>query len=257
MDFVLIDTSNGAKTTNGESLNPTNLAQAAALATIFLNRDVSSEWGGNHSVRAGTSITDVLPGECPVDSQSTLVGAPGAIAYHDVTANGAPEAYDGVSLSDSLFGAGNSWLVAITHELAETIGDAGCNVVAIDSDGTGKAVELCDPVEEESYEIQIPNGPSGYVSNFVTREYFIPNHVGPFDFMNKTGRTTTPPAGPMQVAPSGGANYQIVYSSVGGESQVTGFKGRLKVTGFTGVMSRRMAKKKHPLSRVARRGLKV
>jgi hypothetical protein len=255
MDFVLIDTSNGAKTTNGEQLTPENLGIAAQLCTIFLNRDVSPEHGGTHNVRAGTSITDVLPNECPVDSQSTLVGAPGAIAYHDVTANGAPEAYDGVTLSDSLFGSGNSWLVAITHELAETVADAGCNEVAIDSDGTAKAYEVCDPVEEECYEIQIPNGPSGYVSNFVTKEYFIPNHPGPYDFMNKTGRTTTPPAGPMQVAPSGGANYQIVYSGVGSSSQVTG-KMSSKVS-YKGNLGHRTAKKKHPLSRTSRRGLSV
>ena len=250
MDFVLIDTSNGAKTTNGESLDSGGvaLAKAAALATVFLNRDCSSEWGGSHRVRAGKSITDVAAGECAVDSQSTLVGAPGAIAYHDVVANGAPVAYDGVTLSDSLFGSSNSWFIAITHELAETIVDAGCNVVAIDSDGTAKAQEACDPVEEQAYEIVLPNGDSGFVSNFVTRNYFIPNSPAPYDFMSKSGRTgAVPPPGPMQVAPAGGGNYQIIYSSIGTASQVTAI----------GKPTHRMAKKAHPMSRTARRGLKV
>jgi hypothetical protein len=249
MDFVLIDTSNGAKTTNGESLSPAALTKAAAILTVFLNRDVASEWGGAHSVRAGSSITDVLPTECPVDSQSTLVGVPGAIAYHDVTSDGAPVAYDGVSLSDSLFGSSNSWLGAISHELAETIVDAGCNVVAIDSDGTAKAQEACDPVEEQSYEILLPDGITGaYVSNFITRNYFIPNSPAPYDFISKSGRPgAIPPPSPMQVAPANGGNYQIVYSSIGAASQVTA----------TGKPTHRMAKKAHPLSRTARRGLKV
>jgi hypothetical protein len=248
VDFVLIDTSNGAKTANGESLSPAALNKAAAILTVFLNRDVSSEWGGAHSVRAGSGITDVAANECAVDSQSTLVGAPGAIAYHDVIANGAPVAYDGVTLSDSLFGSGNSWLGAISHELAETVVDAGCNVVAIDSDGTAKAQETCDPVEEQDYEIQLPNGDSGYVSNFITRNYFIPNSPAPYDFMSKTGRSgATPPPGPMQVASGGNGNYQIVYSSIGTASQVTA----------TGKPTHRMAKKAHPMSRTARRGLKV
>jgi hypothetical protein len=248
MDFVLIDTSNGAKTSNGESLTPGALTKAAAILTVYLNRDVSTEWGGSHKVRAGTSITDVLSTECPVDSQSTLVGAPGAIAYHDVTADGAPVSYDGVSLSDSLFGSGNSWLGAISHELSETVADQGCNVIAVDLDGTAKAVESCDPVEQQDYEVQLPNGDSGNVSNFVTKEYFIPNHPGPYDFMTKSGRPNpNPPPGPMRVANANGGNYQIVYSSIGNASQVTA----------SGKPTHRMAKKAHPLSRVARRGLQV
>jgi hypothetical protein len=247
MDFVLIDTSQGAKTSNGESLSPSALQKAAAILTVYLNRDVSSEWGGNHKVRAGSSITDVLSTECAVDSQSTLVGAPGAIAYHDVVSDGAPVAYDGVTLSDSLFGNGNSWLIAIAHELAETVVDAGCNVVAVDTDGTAKAQEACDPVEEQSY-LCIQGSTDGYVSNFVTREYFIPNSPGPYDFMSKSGRSgAVPPPGPMKVAPANGGNYQIVYSSVGSASQVTAI----------GKPIHRMAKKAHPLSRTARRGLQV
>lgn len=243
MRFVLIDATGGAATTNGEQLTPENLPQLAALLTVYANRDVAAEFGGTHMVRAGSGPDDIVSGEIPFLILATLDNAPGAIAFHDVTAQGAPDCFDAITLSDTLSGPGNSLLVALSHEIAETIADEGTNLLAAGSDGLGYAREACDPVEQNSYPIALETG-TGYVSDFVLRSYFIPNHPGPWSFMASRGLGGSEPPGPLQVAPAGGGNYQITYSSVGGEGQVTG-------------MVARPGKRKHPTSRTYRRGVRL
>ena len=120
-------------------------------------------------------------------------------------------------------------------------------MVAIDSDGTAKAQEACDPVEEQAYEIVLPNGDSGSVSNFVTVNYFIPNSPAPYDFMSKSGRTgAVLSPGPMQVAPAGGGISTRLFILVSVMA--------LQVTAI-GKPTHLMAKKAHPLSRTAPRRL--
>lgn len=220
MRFVLVDASAGAKTTDGSIMTPDALATIAAGLTVYANRDVAAEYGGDHAVRAASGPTDVLPGEiaCIITPALTVAGA---IAYHSDDGSGDPDVFDGLTLSDSIMGAGNSVSVALSHEVAETIGDPGCNLAAVDMDGTAKAREACDPVEQQSYPIQL-GSVSVYASNFVLQSYFTPSHAGPFDYMTQHGLAgaVAPPA-PMQPAPAAGGNYQIVYSSVGSESQVT------------------------------------
>jgi hypothetical protein len=246
LKFVLIDVTNGATTSDGGKLTQPILAQMAAILTVYANRDVASEYGGEHLVRAGSSDTDIEPGEIPFRIGATLADAPGAIAYHDVTAQGAPDAFDAITLSDSLLGPGNSLLVALSHEVAETIGDEGCNLLAAGTDGKGYAREACDPVESSSYLIEVGSA-SGYCSDFVLRSYFVPNHPGPFNFMSSKGLPGAVACpGPLQIAPAGGGNYQIVYSSVGSEAQVTG-----------SISPHRARKKAHPTSRTSRRGVVV
>lgn len=247
MQFALIDATNGAATSDGGQLTPSVLGQMAAILTIYANRDVAQEYGGQHLIRAAANATDIRAGEIPFTITATLDDAPGAIAYHDKTAQGAPDCFDGITLSDSLMGAGNSLLVALSHEVAETIADEGCNLLAAGDDGQGYAREACDPVEQNSYAIDLADGTVGYVSDFVLRAYFVPDHPGPWSFMvSRSIAGGSAPPGPLQVAPSGGGNYQITYASVGSEAQVTGM-----------VAARRLAKKRHPASRTARRGARV
>lgn len=250
LSFVLLDVTGGATPTDGEKLTPELLGQMAVLLTVYGNRDVASEYGGAVVVRAGADPTDIRTGEIPVRIGATLAQAPGAIAYHDVDTQGAPDVFDAITLSDSLFGPGNSLSVALSHELAETMADAGCNLVALAPDGTGYAREACDPVESSSYEIALMNGVAhaarGYVSNFVTPAYFVDGHPGPWDFMTSQGLGGSAPPGPFKIAPAGGGNYQIVYESVGSETQIT--------ASLVGSLPHaRAARKMHPTSRTARR----
>jgi hypothetical protein len=244
MRWVLLDASGGATTSDGSSLTAASLADMAAILTIYANRDVSEEYGGNHVIRAATGPGDIQAGEIPFSILPALSGAPGAIAYHDVDAQGYPDCFDAITLSDTLMGAGNSLLVALSHEVAETIADEGTNLVATGGDGQGYAREACDPVETNSYPITLSNGVTGYVSDFVVRSYFIPSHPGPWNFMASRDLGGAAVPGPLQVAPSGGGNYQITYSTVGGQGQVTGLVARTE-------------KRRHPTSRTYRRGARV
>lgn len=220
MQFVLIDETNGATTGDGSALTPAILASIAAAAQLALNRDYSPNCGGgDFAVRDGANSTDVQPGESVFAILPALPNAPGAIAYHDVNGNGVPVLYDAITLSYTLLGPGNSLAVAITHELFETAGDAGCNLWADDGQGAEWAKERCDAVEAQSYPVPLDDGTVVYVSNFVLDAFFTANASGPYDFMTLTGANANPPAGPFQTAPGG---YQIKRSSGGEAQQVTG-----------------------------------
>lgn len=298
LKVVLIDESNGAKTSSGESLNPALLTLAAQVFTVYLNRDVSRYWGGQDLVRSGSSPTDVQAGEVPSYTQPTLDNAPGAIAYHTVDGYGIPAIYDGLTLSDTLFGP-SGWSVAQTHELAETKADPATNTLRADGKGRLYAQEACDPLEVQSYPItlkadgtvaDVPNTTPGlaadgsftcYVSNFVLDAFFTPGHEGPYDFM--TARGIQPagqqgPAGPFQLVPADGGDYQIVETDPENESQITAAHAKEAAAGddaeppvpallgrgtarshlgVFGKLNRRVAKKAHPTSRPYRRGLRL
>jgi hypothetical protein len=242
--FALIDATGGATTSDGSRLNPAILHDMAAILTIYANRDVAQEYGGSHVIRGADSPGDIADGEIPFSLLANLADAPGAIAYHNVDGQGAPDCFDGITLSDTIMGPGNSLLCALSHEVAETIADEGCNLIATGIDGRGYAREACDPVESNSYTIGLAIGTIGHVSDFVLRSYFIPSHPGPWSFMASRGLGGSAPPGPLQVAAAGGGNYQIVYAGIGAEAQVTG------------MVARRM-KRMHPTSRTYRRGARV
>ena len=71
---------------------------------------------------------------------------------------------------------------ALSHEVCEWFGDRFINLWADDGGRNEYALELCDPVEDDSYELA---GVS--VSNFVTKRYF--DHLAPkhaqFDYLKK------------------------------------------------------------------------
>lgn len=90
---------------------------------------------------------------------------PGALAYHDLTADGFPLAK--VFVKTTLAG-GDLVSVTASHELAEMLVDPGCNLMTTGPDAkTMYAYENCDPVEELNFPVNgIP------MSNFVYPSYF-------------------------------------------------------------------------------------
>jgi hypothetical protein len=250
--FVLLDKSSGSTTTLGEALTPAKLLQAAELLTVYANRDVGAYWGlpGGCIVRAGSSPTDIQVNEVPINIRPTIDEAPSAIAYHTVNGVGIPDIEDGLSLSETIFNPDGA-LTAWSHEIAETIGDPGANELSMNAlQSSGFMRELCDPVEAFSYTITTPSGASGNVSDFVLPPYFIPNSAGPYDFMVAKGliAATAGPQAPFTCAGAGGGDYQVVFSSIGGQTQVTAM-GRPE--------KRRLARKRHPTSRAYRLGLRL
>lgn len=289
MRYVLIDETNGATTSSGEKLTPQLLALACQAMNVYLNRDVAQHWGHGGMVRPGSGPTDIQPNEVPAHIQPAL-DVQGAIAYHDVYGAGLPDIYDGITLSDTLFGP-SGWSVAMTHEIAETEGDPETN--ALRADGRGKlfAQETADPVEVQSYPItlksdgeiaDVPNTAPGlaedgsftmYVANFVLDAYFTPGHTGPYDYMTEQGMPgANGPAGPFQLVPAGGGDYQIWEIDPQNEQQVFGEEkrggsralrhaianvGKLGDVWVAGSVAHRAAKKAHPSSRAHRRGVRM
>jgi hypothetical protein len=204
-----LDLSGGAKCADGTSLNPTLLVRMAEAYTIQLNRDYSAEHGGNFSVRAGSSSTDLVDGEYPFAFLPALTDAPGAIADHTNDGNGMPLLFDGVTLSDTVNGPGNSCTVAGSHEVLETGGDEGCNLNADRFDGTEVAKEVCDFAEAQTYPITCADGTVVWVSDFALRAWLVPGRPGPYSYAARAGLNGAIDApAPLVTVP--GRGYQVV-----------------------------------------------
>lgn len=228
---MLVDETGGATTADGSKVTPEVLATIAAAVQTQVNRDLSPEIGGGPVlVRVAKDATDVQPGEVPFFIRAALL-TQGAVADHQDVA-GAPYCEDAITASDTLTGPGNSLSVAVSHEICEAEGDPGCNRWADRGDGAEVAVEECDAVEAQSYDVGACDSPPRttgvYVSNFVLKSFWQPGASGPYDFMTSRGlqSSSAGPAGPMQTAIStDGANYQIMRTSTGTPQQVTGANG--------------------------------
>jgi hypothetical protein len=97
----------------------------------------------------------------------------------------------------------------LSHEVIEMFGDAACNNWADDDRGALHALELCDPVEADSYPVTVGTT-AVTVSNFVLPSWFDP-HAKPgdqFDWMKRTRR-------PFQLSRGG---YEV-YRQAGQERQ--------------------------------------
>lgn len=75
----------------------------------------------------------------------------------------------------------------LSHEVLETEGDGPVNVWAEDyaTAGTEFAVEVCDPVESDSYEVTLSDGSRVEVSNFVLPAWFDAQAHGPYDHLRR------------------------------------------------------------------------
>src|SRR4029077_16495012 len=165
-DWLLIDETNGATTSDGSSLTPEVLANIAAAVEIQLNAHVAPNCGGgNHTMRAGTAA-DLQPGLSPSPLPPPL-DVQGAIAYHNTDGAGGVRAWDAITLSETLTGPGNSLSCAISHECCEADVDPTCNRWRDDQSGSEWVEESCDAVESQTYPITLDNGAVVNVSNFL------------------------------------------------------------------------------------------
>lgn len=141
------------------------LADVAAALTSQARNEFAAAWGHTADVALDGSVllsaTDrpIWPLYLIDDSDQA-----GALGYHDIDASGNPILK--VFVKDTL-AAGESVTVDLSHELLESLADPFCDLCAQDANGTIWAYEVCDAVEEETYQI---NGVT--VSNFVLPRYF-------------------------------------------------------------------------------------
>jgi hypothetical protein len=101
-----------------------------------------------------------------------------AYGWHTVTDAGTP--YARVFLN-SILDNGGRWLhsslsvsATVSHEVCELIGDPAANQWAQSGRGGFYAMELCDPVESDTYEVRLRNGARVSVSDFVYPDWFNP-----------------------------------------------------------------------------------
>ncbi|MFE7394311.1 hypothetical protein [Streptomyces sp. NPDC057582] len=79
----------------------------------------------------------------------------------------------------------------LSHEVLETLVDPHVNLWADAGNGTGYALEVCDPVESDSYPIAVAGVGNVTVSNFVTPHWFDPQ-AADYDQFDFTGRVHKP-----------------------------------------------------------------
>jgi len=238
MKFVLLNESKVSDAAHGGHLTPAILGKIAAESTTYLNQYVAAYWGGvgTHVVRAGAGKTDVHAGEIVCAIVDALPDAPDAVAYHDVAGKEVPVVFLARVQCNSLMSGPDSVSSALSHELAETVGDPACNLWARDTRYEW-AHELCDAVQEWGFEID-----GVAMSDFVLPAFFAPGSAGPWNYLGtKSAETALKSA----LAPAPGG-YQIRSSAGGHEVQVEGM-----------IPEAHLARKRSWSSRTYRRGVRL
>lgn len=167
--------------------------------------DVAAAWGNTVQLVFVTPNTITPPAAdwyCGIFDNTNQAGA---IGWHAVGKNNEPliEIFVETAIQanvppESVF----------SHEIIESIGDANADTIVQNClTTTGQACvmfqELCDPVENNSYQINGLN-----MSDFVTKAWFQQGSTGPWD---KLGQTTKPfqllPGGYMEYSTNGGRSW--------------------------------------------------
>lgn len=171
-----------------------------------LARDVAPIWGLTPTLESVPHGTPASPDAMPCTVSDTP-DVPGAGGYHDEGDDGRP--YIKVFTFEGAAALTGSDAVSVTfsHECGELTADAPANRWVDGPGGVDYALELCDPVEGDTYEI---DGVS--VSNFVYPEYFDPKAPKgtKFDYLEKL-------SAPFTMTPHG---YLIKRTEPGKVSQV-------------------------------------
>lgn len=162
--------------------------------------------------------SDLPPGICEFEFMTELA-EPDALADHTLGGNGRPRCEVGVSIildnGGTLYTGSISVSAAASHEYVETKCDPYVAMYSDFSSDEEVALEVADPVEGDSYPINV-GGKDVFVSNFVGARWFsnpgIPNK-GPFDRMRRLSAPLTMSPGGYLVLRKGGpaGTYRQVF----------------------------------------------
>lgn len=118
-----------------------------------------------------------------------------ALGWHEATPNGDPIVY---VLAGVVKRYGLKWSVTASHEFCEVVCDQGANECVDLGNGVFLANETADAVESDAdgYRIESTDPATGrnvsvLVSDFVTRDWFLPDATGPFDWANRLNSPLT------------------------------------------------------------------
>ncbi len=212
----------------------------------------SEHWGCPIvSFRVGKSPEDRATGEIAIHFRDVIPEAPGALAYHTITA-GVPDIEMGVDLFETPFVGQESMCCGGSHEVLELILNPGANGWKEKLDGSQEmnAEEACDFVQNTSYTAS--NG--GTVSNFVTPPFFLPGSEGPWDYLDVMTSQDDVSHGYGDIADAPGRTSQIggTLAAMAAMAPGRGFVCPTvrRIGTLTPLQSRR---KSHPFSRGSRR----
>lgn len=155
------------------------LTAAAHALTRQAREHFGPVWNAAASVRVGVPTT----GEWLLGLFVTA-DMPGALGYHDETPTGLPvlKVFPSLDAQD-----GVRWETTASHEVLEALADPYLRRATQDDRGRFWALEVGDPVEADSYEIDgVP------VSNFVTPQWFEPPRDQTGVRFDHLGRLTAP-----------------------------------------------------------------
>jgi hypothetical protein len=134
---------------------------------------------------------------------------PGALGYHDNDTKGRPR---GFVFAKTTKDNGGNISTTLSHELCEMVLDPSCTLWTQTSDGNMRALEACDAVENDEYDVTIGTK-TIKVSNFLLPAYFSASAEPGVktDYLNKLGGAVAP-----AMTPGG---YDIVQNTTGQASQ--------------------------------------
>jgi hypothetical protein len=147
-----------------------------------VNNEVAQEWGN-------TVTMVIIPNNVTPPQADWYAGIfdntdqAGALGWHAVGKNNEPLIEVFVETSQQ---SGVDPATVLSHEVIESIGDANADTIVQNClTMTGQTCvmfrELCDPVENNSYQVNGTN-----VSDFVTKNWFVQNSQGPWDHLAAT-----------------------------------------------------------------------
>jgi len=221
---------------NQSSLDDAKLDRACLAVDLQMRRDVAPLWGGYMPVMFFSTPHD-LPVAADIARIMTVadtLDVDGAAGYHEFV--GVPR---GTVLARS------DTTAILSHECIEMAVDPQCNLWVPMPDGRSVAKEACDPVEGDTYPIEITSfgqklPEPEYVSNFAFPNWFRADSKERVDWCG-----TAP--GPLQLAPNG---YMIVRDKDGSTHDVWA-----KSDGVT--LLNRARKVLNSSSRTYRRGIRL
>ena len=144
-----------------------------AVALAIAGAELALAWGlALPSVGVGESIPDGSIGITLVESFDIASAA----GYHTLSASGEPSGFVLANRSTPPY----VWQRAVSHEFFETMVDPRCNEWAQDAVGRLWALEVCDPVQDDWYAIDLDDGGEPItISNWCMPAWFtdpVPGH---------------------------------------------------------------------------------
>ncbi len=167
------------------SITDEQVKNIADACNVQLRDHVAPAW----DIKSPQEVrTGLEPSSYPFFFVDTIPEAPGALAYHFVQDNGIPAGKIGV---ETTLKAGESVESATSHEAVELQCDIFCAAWSYsDRLQCLVATEACDPVQADTYEIEVADRTKVEVSNFVTPYYFTEDPLGqPLDHLGNLKQT--------------------------------------------------------------------